>query len=139
MIIVIVRTMIRAGKQFKPGVALTAIEFDGHEASAATIPAGAVIRVISEAGTDYKEFDLASLKSNGIKAKEVPMLGLWGMSNLKRVTVSLESNAPETVLGYVREVGDFKWAVEGDREHQTFYTPREAAEHGYATLWRQRQ
>jgi hypothetical protein len=139
MIIVIVRAMIRAGKQFKPGVAPTAIEFDGREASAATIPAGAVIRMISEVETAYKAFDLASLKSNGIKAEEVPMLGLWGMSNLKRVTVSLESNAPETVLGYVREVGDLKWAAEGDPEHQSFRTPREAAAHGYATLWRQRQ
>jgi hypothetical protein len=49
MIIALVRTMARvSGKQFKLKAALTAIEVEGREASPATIPAGAVIRMISE-------------------------------------------------------------------------------------------
>jgi hypothetical protein len=64
------------------------------------------------------------------------MLGLWGTSNLKRVAVSMELHTPNTVLGYVREVDEFQWVAEGDPRHQRFGTPREAAEHGCATLWR---
>jgi hypothetical protein len=127
--------IIVSGKQFKLRADLTAFEVAGRKASPATIPAGAVIRMISEE-TAHKESDPASHESNGIEVEEVPLLGLWGSSNLNRVAVSLESNAPETVLGYVREVGDFKWAAEGDSEQRRFNTPREAAEHGYAILWR---
>jgi len=64
------------------------------------------------------------------------MLGLWGTSNLKRVAVSVELHTPETVLGYVREVDELKWVAEGDPGNLRFNTPREAAEYGYATLWR---
>ncbi len=49
MIIAIIRTMTRvSGKQFKLRAALPAIEVDGREASPATIPAAAVIRMTSE-------------------------------------------------------------------------------------------
>ncbi len=49
MIIAIVRTMIRvSGKHFRVREALPAIEVVGREASPATIPAGAVIRMTSE-------------------------------------------------------------------------------------------
>jgi hypothetical protein len=64
------------------------------------------------------------------------MLGLWGTSNLKRVAVSMELDTPKTVLGYIREIDEFKWVAEGDPGNQRFDTPREAAEHGYAILWR---
>ena len=64
------------------------------------------------------------------------MLGLRGTSNLKRVAVSMEFDTPKKVLGYVREVDECKWVAEGDPGNQRFDTPREAAEHGYALLWR---
>jgi hypothetical protein len=64
------------------------------------------------------------------------VLGLWGTSNLKRVAVSMELHTPDPVLGYVHEVDEFRWVAEGDPRDQRFGTPREAAEHGYATLWR---
>jgi hypothetical protein len=49
MIIAIFRNMMRvSGKQFEVRAALTAIEVDGREASPATIPAGAIIRLTSE-------------------------------------------------------------------------------------------
>jgi hypothetical protein len=65
------------------------------------------------------------------------MLGLWGTSDPKRVMVSLEQNKPNTVLGYVREVDGFMWIAEGDPQRRPFETPREAAQHGYALLWRE--
>ena len=53
MIIVVVRTMIRvSGKQFRVRDALPAIEVVGRDASPATIPAGAVIRMTSEVGVN---------------------------------------------------------------------------------------
>ena len=65
------------------------------------------------------------------------VLGLWGTSDLKRVMVSLEQDKPQTILGYVREVDGFKWVAEGDPQNRKFETPREAAQHGYALLWRE--
>jgi hypothetical protein len=51
--------------------------------------------------------------------------------------VSLEQDKPNTVLGYVREVDGFMWIAEGDPRRRPFETPREAAQHGYALLWRE--
>ena len=48
----------------------------------------------------------------------------------------MELNAPTTVLGYVCQVDESRWAAEDDPGDQRFDTPREAAEYGYATLWR---
>ncbi len=56
--------------------------------------------------------------------------------NLTRVAVSLEPEAPTTVIGYIRQVGGLKWVAEGDHSNRGFDTPREAAEHGYASVWR---
>ena len=60
-----------------------------------------------------------------------------GTSDLKRVMGSLEQDKPRTILGYVREVDGFKWVAEGDPQNRPFETPREAAQHGYALLWRE--
>jgi hypothetical protein len=68
--------------------------------------------------------------------REIPKFGLRGTTNLTRVAVSLESEAPLTIIGYIREVGGLKWVVEGDHSNRGFDTPREAAEHGYAIVWR---
>jgi len=65
------------------------------------------------------------------------MLGLWGPFDLKRVMVILEQDKPKTIQGYVREVNGFKWIAEGDPQNRPFETPREAAQHGYALLWRE--
>ena len=65
------------------------------------------------------------------------MLGLWGTSDFKRVMVSLEQGKPKTILGYVREVDGFKWVAESDPQNRPFETPREAAQYGYALLWRE--
>ena len=60
MIIAIVRTMIRvSGKQFKVRAALPAIEVDGRATSPATIPAGAVIRMISEVDVNNQPVEAA--------------------------------------------------------------------------------
>ena len=64
------------------------------------------------------------------------MPGLRGTSNLRRVAVSVDLNAPTTVRGYVRQVDASKRMAEGDPGNQRFDTPREAAEYGHAILWR---
>jgi hypothetical protein len=62
-------------------------------------------------------------------------LGLWGTSSARRIAVSVSFAHPEPVLGYVVEIYDLLWAVEGDEEKRMFKTPGEAAEHGYTRFW----
>ena len=59
MIIAVIRAMIRvSGKHFKLRAAITAIEVVGRRGSSlATIPAGAVIRLISEVDEDSQLVD----------------------------------------------------------------------------------
>jgi hypothetical protein len=71
-----------------------------------------------------------------IREMEGADLGLWGTPDLKRVAISLQRDNPEPVLGYIREIGECEWVADGDPENRTFCTPRKAAEHGYALLWR---
>jgi hypothetical protein len=65
-----------------------------------------------------------------------PKLGLWGTSDDKRIAVSRGFDRPEPVLGYVVELYDLCWAVEGDTEKRIFNTPREAADYGYSSVWK---
>jgi hypothetical protein len=65
----------------------------------------------------------------------IGQLGLWGTSSARRIAVSASFADPEPVLGYIVEIYDLLWPVDGDREKRTFNTPREAAEYGYTKFW----
>ena len=67
--------------------------------------------------------------------EDIPRLGLWGTRDPDRVSVSLELDDPLPIIGYVRYDGS-TWGVEGDPQRYQFKTPREAAEYGFATVWR---
>lgn len=62
-------------------------------------------------------------------------LGLWGTPDPERVAVTAKMEDPEAIIGFVREIHELRWAVEGDPNEYVFSTPREAAEYGYNTVW----